>query len=473
LALAGAVAYGVTYYSHRAKPGVTVFGEAVGGQTEAQLTATVTRLAANLVMPLHGAATSTSPKAADIGVTVDVAQTVQAILTATAGEYPWTAYSPWAAKPAAAVVTVDRAELLDYLDDTFVAPSDVTVEADVAYDQTAAQFVVAKSRTGLRVDPQPVIDAVQAFAAGQAPLGPVDVTTQTDPPKLTDAAAQAAVAQANTFLSARVTVTDNYDQTWYERTYEVTAADIAGWTVVTPDPATGRFDVTLDRAKLAADLVPAVNYSVAIPMQPTMTVMDPDAPDQVLGYQWGAPGTAVADEALLVATVADAIEAGATLTYAPPLKEVAVTEYEGLPPTNFDEPGGAKWIDVNKTTYLATAYEGTTQVNQFVISVGRGGEYETADGTFYIYLKYDHQEMCGGTGTVKASDGRPGTWEYCTEVTWVSYFHDDQAFHEADWNTYQSTWQERVSHGCVNVPGEAAEWIYTWAPIGTKVVVHY
>ncbi|MCB0174853.1 MAG: L,D-transpeptidase, partial [Anaerolineae bacterium] len=30
-----------------------------------------------------------------------------------------------------------------------------------------------------------------------------------------------------------------------------------------------------------------------------------------------------------------------------------------------------------------------------------------------------------------------------------------------------------MSHGCVNLPIPAAEWLFNWANVGTKVVTHY
>jgi lipoprotein-anchoring transpeptidase ErfK/SrfK len=30
-----------------------------------------------------------------------------------------------------------------------------------------------------------------------------------------------------------------------------------------------------------------------------------------------------------------------------------------------------------------------------------------------------------------------------------------------------------MSHGCVNLPTDAAKWVYNWAPMGTTVVTHW
>jgi lipoprotein-anchoring transpeptidase ErfK/SrfK len=30
-----------------------------------------------------------------------------------------------------------------------------------------------------------------------------------------------------------------------------------------------------------------------------------------------------------------------------------------------------------------------------------------------------------------------------------------------------------MSHGCVNLPLEFAEWLYAWAPVGVRVEIHH
>src|ERR687885_20587 len=54
----------------------------------------------------------------------------------------------------------------------------------------------------------------------------------------------------------------------------------------------------------------------------------------------------------------------------------------------------------------------------------------------------------------------------------VMYFTGAVAFHGAYWHHAFGTGR-RVSHGCVNLRVADAVWLYTWAPIGTAVWVHY
>lgn len=81
----------------------------------------------------------------------------------------------------------------------------------------------------------------------------------------------------------------------------------------------------------------------------------------------------------------------------------------------------------------------------------------TVQGDFKIYQRYDSQTMSG-----------PGY--YLPGVTWVQYFYAGYAFHTAYWH---NNWGQPMSHGCVNLPEDAAKWLYDFATVGTAVRVQY
>ena len=55
-------------------------------------------------------------------------------------------------------------------------------------------------------------------------------------------------------------------------------------------------------------------------------------------------------------------------------------------------------------------------------------------------------------------------------VPYISYFHPSgEAIHGAYWHDNFGT---QLSHGCVNASLPTAQWVLTWAPLGTQVVVH-
>jgi lipoprotein-anchoring transpeptidase ErfK/SrfK len=56
-------------------------------------------------------------------------------------------------------------------------------------------------------------------------------------------------------------------------------------------------------------------------------------------------------------------------------------------------------------------------------------------------------------------------------VPWVMYFTDlGHALHGTYWH---NNFGQTMSHGCVNLPMDFAEWLYGWADIGTRVEIHY
>ena len=119
-----------------------------------------------------------------------------------------------------------------------------------------------------------------------------------------------------------------------------------------------------------------------------------------------------------------------------------------------------RWVDVNLTTQTLIAYEGKEQVMVSVISSGRA-PYYTVTGQFRVYLRYPTQTM----------DGRRLGFDYVTPgVPHVQYFYKDFALHGAFWHNDFGT---PVSHGCVNLPLQDAEWLYNWLDYGSLVNVHY
>jgi lipoprotein-anchoring transpeptidase ErfK/SrfK len=120
---------------------------------------------------------------------------------------------------------------------------------------------------------------------------------------------------------------------------------------------------------------------------------------------------------------------------------------------------GAKWIDVDLSGQTLRAYVGNSVVYTTRVSTGTA-KYPTVQGTFRIYSKVRSQRMRGGTGR-DAYD--------LPNVPHVMYFYQAYAIHGTYWH---NNFGRPMSHGCVNANLNAAAWLYNWAPIGTKVVVH-
>jgi lipoprotein-anchoring transpeptidase ErfK/SrfK len=123
------------------------------------------------------------------------------------------------------------------------------------------------------------------------------------------------------------------------------------------------------------------------------------------------------------------------------------------PPSGGDS---GRWIDVNLSAQTLTAYEGNTPVRSTLVSTGLSGT-PTPTGQFRIYVKYVSTLMTG-----------PGY--YLPNVPYTMYFYRGYSLHGTYWH---SNFGHPMSHGCVNLPTPEAEWLYSWASVGTLVNVHY
>ena len=145
-------------------------------------------------------------------------------------------------------------------------------------------------------------------------------------------------------------------------------------------------------------------------------------------------------------------------------------------PTPMGDPyaPGPKWIEVSISQQTLWAYQGNTLISTTLVSTGLDPN-PTELGLFHIRLKYPLQDLGGftdATGEVLGfGEAPPGTIPYeVKDVPNVMYFNmDGEALHGTYWHNNFGT---PMSHGCVNLPLDVAEWMYGWAPLGTAVWVH-
>ncbi len=134
----------------------------------------------------------------------------------------------------------------------------------------------------------------------------------------------------------------------------------------------------------------------------------------------------------------------------------------GLGPGPGPQQGGYKEIVVSISAQAMWAYENGQLVAASLVSTGVGNVPETVTptGFFQIWLKYDSQTM---EGTISDEYYR------VEDVPWVMYFDGaGNALHGTYWHNNFGT---PMSHGCVNLPLDVAEFLYGWAPEGTLVSI--
>ena len=115
-----------------------------------------------------------------------------------------------------------------------------------------------------------------------------------------------------------------------------------------------------------------------------------------------------------------------------------------------------RWFDINLSTQRLHAYDGDKKIKTFVVSTGLP-RTPTVTGRFRVYVKYTATLMSG-----------PGY--YLPNVPYTMYFYSGYGIHGTYWH---NNFGFPMSHGCVNMRNEDAQWAFNWASVGTLVNVHY
>jgi L,D-transpeptidase catalytic domain len=119
-------------------------------------------------------------------------------------------------------------------------------------------------------------------------------------------------------------------------------------------------------------------------------------------------------------------------------------------------------IEVDLTAQQLTAYEGNTPVYHAPVATGKDG-FNTPTGSYAIYSKYPIETMTGSGG---------GESWYVPDIPFVQYVVGGVALHGTYWHDQWGT-GFRLSHGCINLNIDDAEWLYDWSDVGIQVDIHY
>jgi lipoprotein-anchoring transpeptidase ErfK/SrfK len=210
-------------------------------------------------------------------------------------------------------------------------------------------------------------------------------------------------------------------------------------------------DIVIPSATLTAIPTAIVQESqaeiVSVPATdpPTLQAVVVPADTQVID-----PATSVPDVTSLPGMVSAEIIADT-----PTSEYVAPTAAPYVPPVA-SSGGGEHWIDVNLSEQRVYAYAGDTVVNSFIVSTGVW-QTPTVTGKYHIWIKLLSTTMTG-----------PGY--YLPNVPYTMYFYKGYGLHGTYWHNNFGT---PMSHGCVNLRTDDAEWLYNFSSVGTLVNVHY
>ena len=122
-------------------------------------------------------------------------------------------------------------------------------------------------------------------------------------------------------------------------------------------------------------------------------------------------------------------------------------------------PSGGRAVVVSLSQQALWAYENGVVIRSTYVSTGRE-KFRTPPGFFTVNTKVPEQDMAGVIG---------GESYNVPKVPDVLYFTDrGHAIHGTYWHENFGT---PMSHGCINLPMDVADWMYEWAPLGMAVLI--
>jgi lipoprotein-anchoring transpeptidase ErfK/SrfK len=123
------------------------------------------------------------------------------------------------------------------------------------------------------------------------------------------------------------------------------------------------------------------------------------------------------------------------------------------------DPNGERWVRISISLQYLWAYQGDQVLWQGYVSTGTA-KFATPTGTFTVLSKLPSQTMEGVLG---------GEYYNVPDVPDVMYFTDlGHAIHGTYWHSNFGT---PMSHGCVNLPMDVADWMYQWSNLGMRVEI--
>lgn len=438
-------AAGVSYFSTHFVPGTTVNGQSVSWRTEAELASQLEANAMQYEDTIKAGELQITLKASDIGLTSNSAVcAAEARKQINAFSWPLQLLNP----PHLLVeegTSFDEEQLaqtvanaVDEYNRDATDPSD----AKVTFNDESRSYEVCSQALGTKLNKDAVIEAARSSVAVQATEADLGDEVLEQPDRTADAPELVeAVDKANKLLELDIPLMrDGREEA------RVSREQLAEWVHVGED-----LSVTVD-----ADAVAAWTRDT---LTDRMSASDDE-------YDYALDAEATTSSLLhgLEETSADAVDIEIVA-----IKKEVPQEVASVGGT-WDKSQG-RYIDVDLGSQYAWFYDSNGSViwESYIVSGDTGVGRSTPTGTFNIYAKETDQEL---VGMDYDHDGNP---DYRSRVNFWMPFSGGYGLHDATWRDSfgGDIYSYDGSHGCVNLPYDAAASLFSLASVGEKVIVHW
>lgn len=362
---------------------------------------------------------------------------------------------------------------------------DLRVDVVASYDETKVTKLVGSTVESLNANATPPVNAEVAFVSES---GRYEVIGGAPGTELNVAAVTNAVAAALTSLQTSVSITEEHlvqpeikadDATlvaqaaelnkYVGATQTLTVADntvrvvdgnqIIQWVSYNPDGS-----ATVNSEAVTAWAQGELSEELDS-VGSTRNYIRPDGKEVQVGggtYGWSIDGAELATQ--MIAN----ISAGTPATIEIPMLQTAVSFNPGA------ADWGSRYVDIDLSEQYVRLYDdaGALIWESSCVSGKTSDGHGTPTGVYYMndYRATGNVEL---RGKIDPKTNQP---EYISYVTyWMPFIDNAVALHDASWRGSfgGSIYQYNGSHGCVNLPTDAAASLFNLVAVGDVVVVHY
>jgi hypothetical protein len=502
------------HYADHVPPGTYLAGEDVGGYTLDEAKQTGQKIYDSIIMDLtllNDSSVASAPAitktltANDLGIAFEADVTAQSAMDAATDELFITRVNPFTQKNIGLSIIVDDGAITDKIKEYFKDAVFKNKLPKVKYNKKEKAFIVTPGIVGTMLDTDRFLTELKAgvLRGGESEY---DVHLSSFPPNISDEAANAAKSTAEKAVKAKISFLKD-DKV----AYKAPKNSKASWITFTADEPGGKYDVGVDKDKVAKFLKTTASANLVEEPLPRLVVKEIDmesaekesaekakkkakekkesdaddeadadakteekdaddsadtdndaaetvkepAPKKARVVREGEEGLAIANRKQLATEIEESMLAFKSIELTP--------EYETIP-FETEEIGSdfGKWIETNLSQQRTYLWNGNKKLKTYIVSTGKDVT-PTITGSYEIYMKRDHHDMKGYDKIKKKDYVQP-------DVRYISYFTGAYAYHAAYWHNAFGT---QVSHGCINMKTAEAKYLYEWAPIGTTCFIHY